>query len=153
MEALYGSASPMWTTIPSAGFALQNPVSVGNGPIATAQLFGSSQIAGPVAAMASGLQGSAHAIPTAAPPGNSYGYGGSLIAVAPQGVAGLTAAALLRRDRTAARPAAGTDQRSRGRGVHLRRPRAFAERIRRRDSLRRRPRDAHRQRAPQAGET
>lgn len=92
MEALYGSASPMWTAIPSAGFGFQPAMSVGNGPIA-AQLFGASQIAAPIAGVAGSLQGGAQ--PTAAPPGNSYGYGAGLVTIAPHAVAGLTPASLL----------------------------------------------------------
>jgi hypothetical protein len=32
MEALFGSGSPVWTAIPSPGFGLQSPLTLGNGP-------------------------------------------------------------------------------------------------------------------------
>jgi len=90
MEALYGSASPMWAA-PSAGFAFQSPGTVGNGPIA-AQLFGASPIttfAGNVSPAGQHLQNPAVA------PASSYGYGAGLVTIAPSIPTGLTASTLL----------------------------------------------------------
>jgi hypothetical protein len=89
MEALYGSASPMWTTIPSAAFAFQTPVGIGNGPIGS-PLFGSSLLPG----VTGGIPNGSPALATPAP-ASTYGYGAGLVTIAPQGVSGLTAASLL----------------------------------------------------------
>ena len=85
LEPLFGSGAPMWTTVPPAGFAFQNPVGFGNGPIAT-PVFGSSNVPG----MAGGVPAGAQPFPVpAAVPGNAYGYGAGLIAVSPQSLSGL----------------------------------------------------------------
>ena len=60
IEPLFGSGSPMWTTIPtagfpSAGFPFQTPVSAGNRPLVT-PVFGSSTIPGLANGVSSGPQ-------------------------------------------------------------------------------------------------
>jgi hypothetical protein len=90
MEALYGSASPMWTTIPSAGFAFQPPLAMGTGPIAPS-VFGPSTVPAATGGMTSGAP--PMSLSTPSPPGAYYGPG--LLTIAPHGLAGLTAASLL----------------------------------------------------------
>jgi hypothetical protein len=89
MEPLYGSASPMWAA-PSAGFAVQAPGSVGNGPIA-GPIFGAS----PVTAFAGSVSPGVQNVPPAITPSTSYGYGASVVTIAPPIPAGLTASSLL----------------------------------------------------------
>ena len=89
MEPLYGSVSPMWAA-PSAGFAVQAPGSVGNGPIA-APIFGAS----PVTAFAGSASPNVQNVPPVVAPPNSYGYPPNLVTFAPQLAAGLTPSSLL----------------------------------------------------------
>jgi hypothetical protein len=64
---------------------------VGNGPL-TAPLFGAS----PVASVAGTLPAVAQpSVGPVAPPASIYGYGAGLVAIGPQGPAGLTASSLL----------------------------------------------------------
>jgi hypothetical protein len=91
MEAVYGSVSPMWAGAPSPAFALQPPMTVGNGPL-VASLFGASPLAGIASALPAAAQPNQG---PAAPPANTYGYGAGLFAIGPQGPAALTASSLL----------------------------------------------------------
>src|SRR5580765_2988824 len=90
LEPLFGSATPMWTTVPPAGFGPQAPIGLGNGQI------GSSVFAGGLAMPPQPLSG-----PAAVPP-SPYGYNPGLIAISPQSLGfatepfvGLTAPSLL----------------------------------------------------------
>ena len=83
LEPLFGSGGPMWTTVPPAGFAFQNPIGMGNGPIA-APVFGSSNVAG----LTGGVPAQSFPV-SAGSPANAYGYGAGLIAVSPQSFSGL----------------------------------------------------------------
>jgi len=71
IEPLFGSGSPMWTAMPSAAFAFQTPMAVGNRSIAT-PVFGSSAIPGVAGGISTGAQGmsAASGLPAA------YSYGG-----------------------------------------------------------------------------
>jgi hypothetical protein len=85
LEPLFGSAGPMWTTVPPAGFAFQTPIGIGNGPIAP-PVFGSSNVTG----LAGGVTTGPQSFPVSAGgPANAYGYGAGLIAVSPQNFSGL----------------------------------------------------------------
>jgi len=85
LEPLFGSGTPMWTTVPPSGFAFQTPMGIGNGPIAT-PVFGSSNVAG----LAAGVPAGTQPLPVpAALPASAYGYGAGLIAVSPQSLSGL----------------------------------------------------------------
>jgi len=92
LEPLFGSATPMWTTLPPSGFGPQAPIGFGNGPIGPPTLgpqsfagFGATVPAPP-------------AMPAPAPiPTTAYGYAPGLIAMSPQSqpFVGLTAPSLL----------------------------------------------------------
>ena len=85
LEPLFGSGTPMWTTVPPTGFAFQAPIGIGNGPIAT-PVFGSSSVPG----LAGGVPTGAPPFPVSAGlPANAYGYGAGLIAISPQSLSGL----------------------------------------------------------------
>jgi hypothetical protein len=58
LETFLGSGSPMWTAVPSSGFAFQAPIAIANRPIAS-PVFGSPAIPGfasGVSPVAQGLQ-------------------------------------------------------------------------------------------------
>ncbi len=90
MEAVYGSVSPIWAGVPFPSFAFQTPMHVGNGPLGP-PLFGASPLAGIAGPLPAAVQSNAA---PAAPP-NVYGYGAGLVAIGPQGPAGITASSLL----------------------------------------------------------
>ena len=80
IETLFGSTTPMWTTLPPSGFGFQGPFALGNGAIGP-PVFGSPNLAGPTNV------GSAPAQPLPGPAGvqtTAYGYGPGLIAISPQ---------------------------------------------------------------------
>lgn len=80
LEPLFGSAAPMWTTLPPAGFGMQAPIGLGNGQIGPS-LFGVSNVAaltGGVPAPQQSLSG------PAVVPNSPYGYNSGLIAISPQ---------------------------------------------------------------------
>ena len=90
LEPLFGSATPMWTTVPPAGFGLQAPIGLGSGQI------GPSLFAGGVPTAPQPLSG------PAVVPGSPYSYNPGLIAISAQGLGvatepfvGLTAPSLL----------------------------------------------------------
>ena len=78
LEPLFGSATPMWTTLPPSGFGPQAPIGFGNGPIGPPTL-GPQSFAGFGATLPA-----APAMPAPAPiPATAYGYTPGLIAVSP----------------------------------------------------------------------
>jgi BON domain-containing protein len=83
LEPLFGSAAPMWTTLPPSGFGLQAPIGFANGAIGP-PAFGSSGLAA--------LPGTTPAPPQSLPgpgiPASAYGYGSGLIPIVPQSFAG-----------------------------------------------------------------
>ncbi len=76
LEPLFGSAAPMWTTIPPSGFGLQAPIGFSNGQIGPTT-FAPSAMPGAVSATAPPL-------PSTAVPTNAYGYSPGLFAISPQ---------------------------------------------------------------------
>jgi len=87
LEPLFGSATPMWTAVPPAGFGLQAPIGLGNGQIGPS-LFGVSN----VAALTGGVPAPPQPLSGPAVPTNPFGYNPGLIAVSPEslGLAPLT---------------------------------------------------------------
>jgi len=83
IEPLFGSGSPMWTSMPATPFAFQSPVAVGNRPF-TAPAFGATAIPG-VAGGATDAQG----LPAAgALAGSAYSYAGGMTPTLPQSLYG-----------------------------------------------------------------
>ena len=91
MEALYGSASPMWASVPSAGFAFKHPVSVGNGPIAAPTFRRVTDRRRSRAARRRAFSN----VPPVSRRRTPTGTAPNLVTFAPQGPAGLTASSLL----------------------------------------------------------
>jgi hypothetical protein len=84
MEALFGSAAPMWTTLPPTGFGLHAPIAFGNGPIGQS-VFGPPSFAGPASAVAAPPQ----SLPGPAPiPTSPYGQTPGMIPVSSQSLGG-----------------------------------------------------------------
>ena len=81
MEALFGSTTPMWTTLPPSGFGLQAPMAFSNGAIGP-PVFGPPNLAGPANVASAPMQQ-----PFSGPagiPSTAYGYSPGLIAFSQQ---------------------------------------------------------------------
>jgi hypothetical protein len=82
-ETLFGSGSPMWTSLPSSGFVMPAPIPFGTAPIPT-PVFGSSMLPN----AASGFPASPQTLPApGAVPAQTYGYGAG-VTPTPQGIVG-----------------------------------------------------------------
>ena len=82
LEPLFGSAAPIWTTLPPSGFGLQAPIGFGNGAIGPPAFGGSALAALPATTPGAPQSLSGPAIPT-----SGYAYGPGLIPIVPQSFA------------------------------------------------------------------